>query len=122
MRLIWLTRGRVWGHRFLLDGGLSDPLPFHSTAFAGLDSQHEAWRHIDGSVAVRIPDPGGRTDIAGRVISHEFVVIGPDPMADHIDSVESGRQQIWPLVSDEFERIWMQDEPPRTRSDLHSTP
>ena len=36
-RLIWATRGRSWGFRFLLNAGLPDPLADYERSFA--DSQ-----------------------------------------------------------------------------------
>ncbi|MCG2620870.1 hypothetical protein LVY72_02955 [Arthrobacter sp. I2-34] len=61
-------------------------------------------------MALRFPDPRERQDRAGRVIPHEFVVFGPE--ADGINSVEEGRQLVWPLVADEFKRVWELPEPP----------
>ena len=34
MSLIWATRGRTWGFRFLRDGGFPDPLPVYDLAFS----------------------------------------------------------------------------------------
>src|SRR6476661_3454327 len=87
-RLIWATRGRSWGFRFLLAGGLSDPLADYERAFADLEPEPAAWRRTDAVVALRIPDPDGRKDAAGRDIPHEFVVFGD--LADRIESVEDG--------------------------------
>lgn len=110
MNLIWATRGRTWGFRFLLNGGFDDPLVVRDDVFSGLEDQPEAWRRVDGKVALRFPDPLGRQDAAGRVIPHEFVVLEPE--ADRIDSLEDGRRLIWPLVAAEFERVWQLSEPP----------
>lgn len=110
MRLIWATRGRTWGFRFLLNGGFDDPLVVRDDVFSGFDNQPEVWRRVAAKVALRFPDPLGRQDAAGRVIPHEFVVLAPE--ADRIDSLEEGRRLVWPLVADEFERIWQLSEPP----------
>ena len=75
-RLIWATRGRCWGFRFLLKGGLSDPLLAYERSFAGDDDKPAMWRRAAGTVALRFPDPLGRRDASGRVIPHEFVVFG----------------------------------------------
>lgn len=87
MRFIWATRGRDWGFKFLRDGGFSDPLPIYEAAFAGTDSS---------LTALRFDDPEGRTDRAGRVIEHDFVLFdapkAPSP------------EYVWPLVADEFAR------------------
>lgn len=116
MGLIWATRGRAWGFRFLRTGGFADPLPVYQIAFAGLTDEPEVRRRVAGTgalpemVALRLPDPLGRQDRAGRVIRHDFVVF--PPLADDIDSVEQGRQLLWRLVADEFERTWDLPEPP----------
>src|SRR4051812_4548076 len=96
-RLIWATRGRSWGFRFLLTGGLSDPLADYERAFAGLEGEPATWRRTNAGVALRISDPEGRKDAAGREIPHEFVVFGG--LADRVESVEDGLEQVWPLVA-----------------------
>jgi hypothetical protein len=108
--LIWATRGRSWGFRFLLDAGRSDPLPDYERSFAGLEDEPTAWRRATGKVALRFPDPLGRKDAAGRVIPHEFVVFGD--LADEIESVEDGLQQIWPRVAETYARVWDAEVPP----------
>ena len=113
MSLIWATRGRTWGFRFLRRGGFADPLPVYDTAFGGLEDQPEVARRIPGPremVALRFPDPLGRRDRAGRVIPHEFVVF--PPLAEEVDSVEDGLQQVWPLVADAFADVWEAPQPP----------
>lgn len=109
-RLIWATRGRSWGFRFLLTGGLSDPLPEYERIFANLGGTPTAWRRIAGNVALRFPDPLGRRDAAGRVIPHEFAVSGP--LTDAIGSVDDGLKQVWPLVARAYARVWDADDPP----------
>lgn len=116
MSLIWATRGRTWGFRFLRRGGCEDPLPVYDAAFSGVEENTEARRRVAETmtlpemVALRFPDPEGRRDRVGRVIPHEFVVFGP--LADEINSVEDGRRLIWPRVADEYTRVWDQPEPP----------
>lgn len=110
MKLIWATRGRTWGFRFLRDGGFADPLPIYEDVFSGADSGPEICRHVGERLALRFPDPSGWKDRAGRVISHDFVVF--TPLAAQIDSVEDGRQLVWPLVSDVFARVWQLPKPP----------
>ncbi len=102
--LIWATRGRTWGFRFLLDAGLSDPLPVYERAFGDLADAPTAWRRQDGQVALRIADPLGRRDSARRVIPHEFVIFGD--LATAVDSVEDGLDEVWPLVSETYASIW----------------
>lgn len=117
-RLIWATAGRSWGFRFLLAGGLSDPLPTYERIFADVEEEPSACRRAAGSVALRIPDPMGRRDSAGRVISHEFVVSGE--MANEIGSVKDGLEQVWPLVAEAYARVWDADGAP-TAADLRFT-
>jgi hypothetical protein len=112
MSLIWATRGQNWGFRFLRNGGFPDPLPEYDKVFSGVEAKREVCCHVDEKLALRFPDPLGRKDVAGRVIPHEFVVFGP--LADEIDSVEDGRQLVWPLVAEEFARAWELPSPPPT--------
>lgn len=113
MKLIWATRGRTWGFRFLCDGEFKDPLPEYDKAFSGVQDEPEVCRRVGETVALRFPDPLGRLDVAGRVIPHDFVVFGP--LADKIGSVKDGIQEVWPLVDDEFERVWAQSKPSLAR-------
>ena len=102
--LIYATRGRTWGFRFLRDGGLADPLPAYDQVFSAVGDDSEICQPVGASLALKFPDPLGRCDDFGRVIPHEFVVRGP--LADEITSVEDGRRLVWPLVSDEYEQVW----------------
>jgi hypothetical protein len=104
-QLIWATRGRSWGFRFLLDAGFEDPLTEYERAFAGVSDAPTAYAITGDRVALRFPDPDGRRDAAGRIIPHEFVVFGE--FAKEIHSVDAGVRQVWPLVQDAFARTWM---------------
>jgi hypothetical protein len=115
-RLIWATRGRSWGFRFLLKGGLPDPLLVYERSFAELGDEPATCHRAAGKVALRFPDPLGRRDAAGRVIPHEFVLSGD--LADEVESVEDGLQRVWPLVAGAFAGIWDADRPPAV-ADLH---
>lgn len=108
--LIWATRGRNWGFRFLLNAGLPDPLADYERAFSDLGDEPVAWGRADESVAMRFPDPLGRRDSAGRVIPHEFVVQGH--RANGIHSLEDGIRVVWPLVAEAYARLWDVDDPP----------
>lgn len=110
MRLIWATRGRSWGFRFLLDGGYPDPLPTYESAFAGTEGEPTVCRRVDGHVALRFLDPLGRRDKAGRVIPHDIVVL--PPLADEVHSLEDGRRLIWPRLAGAFDRVWDLPRPP----------
>jgi hypothetical protein len=114
-RLIWATRGRSWGFRFLLDAGLSDPLADYECAFGELRDAPTAWRRAGDRVALRLSDPLGRRDAAGRVIPHEFVIFGD--LAEAVQSVEDGLREVWPLVADAYAAVWDAPEPP-TAADL----
>lgn len=109
MRLIWATRGRTWGFRFLLTADLIDPLLDYETVFSGLPNSPRAWRRVGDRVALRFPDPEGRADAAGRVIPHEFVVIGPE--SDSVTSVDDGLRTVWPEVQEWYGRLWNQTDP-----------
>ncbi|MET7643952.1 hypothetical protein ABZS83_09960 [Streptomyces sp. NPDC005426] len=110
MSFIWATRGHTWGFRFLRDGGCTNPLQVYDEAFAGVGDEPEVWQRVAGKGALRFPDPLGRKDRAGRVIPHEFVVLGP--LADEVESVEDARRLVWPQVADVFTQVWDKPEPP----------
>jgi hypothetical protein len=116
--LIWATRGRTWGFRFLLDGGLSDPLLEYERVFADLRDDPREFSRVGGKVALRFPDPLGRRDVAGRVIPHDFVVSGD--LAGNIQSVDDGLHQVWPLVEAAYARVWDAEGPP-TAAELRFT-
>ena len=108
--LVWATRGRSWGFRFLLDGGLADPLFQYEEVFGDLQDETTAWRRAAGRIALRFPDPLGRRDAAGRVISHDFIVLRTS--AADIKAVEDGPIKIWPLVAETYARVWDTAAPP----------
>lgn len=112
MKLIWATRGRTWGHRFLLDGGYPDPLPEYDKAFSGAGDAAELWHVGSDRAALRFTDPEGRTDRAGRPICHEFVVFAPE--LREISSAATGLSLIWqqPTVAARFADIWDLPKPP----------
>ena len=117
-RLIWATRGRAWGFRFLLDGGLPDPLGAFERSFAALGDTPTICHRTAGTVALRFPDPLGRRDASGRIIPHEFVVFGE--LADGIEAVENGLQHVWPLVAEAYAGVWDAERPPSV-ADLRFT-
>lgn len=112
MKFIWVTRGRTWGFRFLTDGGFADPLPIYERAFSSVGVEAEVCRRDGDDVLLRFDDPEGRRDRAGRVIVHEFVVLGP--LDEAIESVDDGLRLVWraPAVSERYEKIWDATEPP----------
>ncbi len=110
MSIIWATRGRSWGFRFLRDRQLPDPLTEYDNVFSGVGDGSEAWSQVSNKVALRFPDPLGRKDQAGRVIPHDFVVF--PPLSTEVMSIEDGLRLVWPLVAEEFDRVWDQPRPP----------
>jgi hypothetical protein len=106
---IWATRGRTWGFRFLRKGGHADPLDAYEAAFDGLGDTPDAFQRSARTVALRFPDPEGRCDSAGRVIPHEFVLSGP--LVTSATSAAVAKELVWPLVAEEFDRVW--DQPSR---------
>lgn len=110
MNLIWATRGRSWGFRFLRDGGFPDPLPIYDHAFAGTEGEPTTFRRVGTQVALRFPDPDGRSDESGRVIPHDIVVL--PPLADDIRSVDDGQRIVWPLIAGAFKSLWDLERPP----------
>lgn len=111
-KLIWATRGRTWGFRFLLDGEWGDPLAEYERVFSGAPDRPTAWLRTGGTVAVRFPDPQGRRDASGRVIPHEFVAIGD--LATNVNSVAEGIEEFWPLVEHAYARVWNSERAPAT--------
>lgn len=110
MSLIWATRGRSWGFRFLRVDGGKDPLRVYEEVFSDVGDEPEVWRLVADKGALRFPDPLGRKDRAGRIIPHDFVVFGPE--ANDIGSVEDGRRLVWQQVADEFDVVWELSKPP----------
>ncbi|KDP89853.1 MULTISPECIES: hypothetical protein [Clavibacter] len=104
MTFIWVTRGRTWGFRVLRTARLSDAFESYETAFAGVAEGPEAFTRVGDRLAIRFPDPEGRRDRAGRVISHEFVLL--PPLEGAIDSVEAARDLVWPQVEAVFRGAW----------------
>ena len=108
--LIWATRGYSWGTRFLLDGGLEDPLWEYESVFSGLEDNLSAFRRTSDKLAVRFPDPEGRRDSSRRVIFHEFVVLNSSESS--IGSVDDAIGQLWPLVEGFYQSAWNAENPP----------
>lgn len=115
MNLIWATRGRSWGFRFLLDGGFDDPLEPYEAAFQGLEGESSVCRRVNDVIALRFPDPMGRRDTAGRVIPHDFVVLAPD--ASDVNSLEDGYRLVWSSVAHAYDLAWDAARPP-TSADI----
>lgn len=110
MRLLWATRGRDWGFRFLRDDLPGDPLPTYERAFEGTGDESGVWRVDADTVAVRVLDPEDRRDRAGRAIPHEIVIFGPP--ADRIVTVDDFLLAAWPTIADDYSAVWDSPEPP----------
>jgi len=119
MRLVWATRGRSWGFRFLLDGGYPDPLPIYDRAFAGTEGEQTVCRPVGTHVALRFPDPLGRRDKSGRAIPHDIVVL--PPLAAEVRSLEDGQRLVWSTLADTYDRVWNLPGPP-SPADIHGVP
>lgn len=104
MTLIWLTRGKSWGFRFLRDGGFEDPLPEYERVFREVPDGSPAMASSRHVIGVRFPDPDRRQDAAGRLITHE-VVIYP-PFSDGITTVRDAVARVWPIISAEYAERW----------------
>lgn len=110
MSLIWATRGRDWGFRFLRDGGCEDPLEEYDSVFSVAGSDESLVISVQGYTGLRFPDPLERRDRADRLIPHEFILLGG--LGAHLQSVDEGREFVWPLVADEYAAIWLSPTPP----------
>lgn len=106
---IWATRGRLWGFRFLRDGGYKDPLPAYERAFAGVSNERQVGRMVGDVLVLRFPDPEGRQDRARRVISHDFV-IRPNSSGELPDLADSVAVA-WASVAADYARWWAAAEP-----------
>ena len=105
MRLIWLTRGRSWGFRFLRDGGFEDPLPEYERVFGSFTNDYADFRRLsDGTVAWRLPDPESRRDDVGRLIVHDFAIYPPD--ADAISTQTDALASVWDRIATEYSDLY----------------
>ena len=101
---LWATRGKDWGFRFLRTAGQPNPLEIYETAFRGEMRAPQTLQIAPGTIAIRVPDPEGRRDAAGRVIPHEFVLFRP--LSAEISSAQDALNLVWPLVKDDFALNW----------------
>ncbi len=110
MILLWATRGRDWGFRFLIRRDLVDPLPEYDRVFAGHYGQPEVCARVDGRVGLRFADPDDRKDSSGRAISHDFVLEGS--LGNRVTSVDTGIEVVWPMVASRYATAWDSKAPP----------
>ena len=93
--LIWLTRGKSWGFRFVLDGGLPDPLPEYERVFERVDQDEStACDRVAGAVALRFPETN--LDSLSRLWTTESRLSG---LLSQTGSTESGTRQSRPTRS-----------------------
>ncbi|MFT3797333.1 hypothetical protein [Microbacterium sp.] len=78
--------------------------------FEALSGEREGIARRGDDVGLRLLDPEGRTDRAGRPIQHDFVVSGA--LAEQIHSVADGLALVWPVVAAEYARCWDRADPP----------
>jgi hypothetical protein len=104
MNVIWATRGKTWGFRFLLSGRQTHALALYEEAFAGVDSSPEVFQRRAGVLAVRFADPEGRKDRSGRLIPHEFVVLPPESQA--MENFRDAQIALWKHVGARYAEVW----------------
>lgn len=104
MKMIWATRGRNWGFRFLRNGGFKDPLREYEKAFDSHSTELQLWIPGSDLLTLRFPDPLDRKDAAGRSIAHDFVVF--NPASELMKSFESAQQNVWADVAQEYSAVW----------------
>jgi hypothetical protein len=106
---VFASRGKHSGNRFLLSGGLRDPLPEYERA--GFDrmlpNSHARYGRNAEKIAVSFHDPQGRKDFSGRPILHEVVI--PAHHASGIDSYTAARDRAWELVQKAYEAYHQQE-------------
>jgi hypothetical protein len=111
---IHASRVKHNGFRFMMDGGLPDPLHEHDLAGFSSNSVYpvgpgEFRRYGTNSekVAVAFHDPKGRTDASGRVIPH-YVVI-PKEHSEGINTFEDAKNKAWSLVQSNYDKQYEKD-------------
>lgn len=102
--MIWATRGKSWGFKFLMDGGYEDPLPVYEEVFEQHLQEPQYWCFTSGRSALRFPDPLNRKDAAGRLILHDFVILESD--LDAHSTYEDARERVWSQVAETYEELW----------------
>lgn len=109
MSLLWSTRGRAWGYRFLARGGHDDPLPVYEAAFDGTDPDGEFLIRRGDVAVLRMRDPQGRRDRSGREIIHDFLLDGEE--AAMVTDLETARQIVWSMVGTTYDALWDAHDP-----------
>ena len=113
VRSSWPTRKQ--GQDSPPSRGAEDPLLAYDELFdAANDQRPGVFRRLGDKVALCFPDPEQRTDAAGHLIPHEFVLSGPE--ADGVASLEEGRERVWLFVTAEYAEAWDAAEPPMVQS------
>jgi hypothetical protein len=106
--IIFNSRGKNLGHRFLMDGGIGFEGGFSQMVKSGGTESNidDFTRFGDNLEKVRSSflDPEGRTDRAGRAIMHDLVI--PAGLSKDINSVEDVKKKIWPMVSEAYDKFY----------------
>lgn len=104
MNMIWATRGKNWGFKFLMDGGYSDPLPAYEEVFEAYSMETEFWYSLPDRAGLRFPDPLHRKDSSGRLIFHDFVILDRELM--EIRTFQEARELVWSQVEKRYSELW----------------
>lgn len=103
-----LTRGKNLGYRFVGNHGLKEPYNLIHAADPGESmavNTIKRWGKNNEHVVALFHDPAGRTDRAGRIISHQVIV--PSSMADDVKSIDDVIAKIWNgKLSKEYDAFW----------------
>lgn len=89
----------------LRTGGRPNPLEVYEAAFAGTYNAAEVLLQHARTTAVRFPDPENRTDRAGRVIPHDFVLLTDGVIFENVDAACA---TLWPEVASMYASVWEQ--------------
>ena len=99
MNLVWATRGRSWGFRFLLDGD-TGPAPVYERP-SQAPRRVDFVRRVNAHVAPRFLIPGA--DANGRSAHPQT---GRTPLLADDGRPSRMSAFVWLLLSDTFARVW----------------
>ena len=106
--VIYSSRGKNKGFRFLEDGGTKTVLSEWEKAF-GADggeagSHGDFFKKYEGKIAAQFMDPKGRRDAAGRLIPHSIIL--PPTMTEGVNSIEDVKTKVWPTLEKTYDAFW----------------
>lgn len=102
--LFLASRSKNSGYRVMNDGNHPSPLDLMDSVFgSGLNDSSNNNRLYDSpkGMGVNLDDPEGRTDRAGRVISHTIII--PNSMKSGINNADDVVRDIWPLIKEDYD-------------------